>query len=534
VLGQMKTQTQSYWQDEFAVTQEDIEFIYSLLIETGTPLLSDEIARALIEERVEKEINQIRLNLKRGRIYQPRDEYKVGDGIVFPALDGKFGVVVAERPGYNPEYGDFTVIQVQIEGENKAREFASRLTAPHKQNRGDSADAILASLSNASSDEIFALYGRLIQQKVEQALFSSDNLDFVRFGKAWYLKGLLADVHIGHRNIVEAVLDVNGAPLGPEELLRQIDLPPDIPAEARLFSLNYALEHDERFVDVGADDRVLWFLRRLEPAEAQQPPHRLIPTSPTYDRSVLTREMLLLEKELDDEWSEVEWPRSELADVSSVSFTLTYPHYRAGTIPLTQRIQQLFPKGSTQHTRVTLIDGQSGNHIPAWVVHPHRYVYGLEHWYRANRILAGSYLTLEKTDDPFTVIINFRPKREKREWIRAASADGNQLRFEMRKEACRCEYDDLMVIGEDNREKIDALWLRLTEEQVPFEPIVHQVFLELAKLSPQGTVHAKTLYAAVNVARRCPPGPIFAVLATNAQFSEVGDGYWLFNKPEGV
>lgn len=532
MLQKLRTQTQSYWQDEFFVSPQDLEFVYSLLIETGAPLLSDQVAQALIEERIETEINQIRLSLKRGQIYQPQGEYHTDDGLVFPALDGKFGTVLSERPGNNPEYGDFTVIQVQIEGENKVREFASRLTAPHKQNLGDSADAILANLSDISADRVFSLYGAVIQQKIEQALNGAEGFDFVRFGDSWYLKGLLADVHIGHRNVVEAVLDVNGAPLSPEEILTQVDLPPETTPAAQLFSLNYVLEQDDRFVDVGTDEQVLWFLSRLEPVEAQEPPRRLLPVPQSYDRSVLTGELLRLEKELDDELSEIEWASSEVSDVSSASFTLTYPHYRVGTMPLTRRMQQLFPKGSRQHTRITLIDGQTGKQMPAWVVHSHRYVYGLAEWYKLNRILVGSYVTLEKTDDPFRVIINFVPKREKREWIRVASSDGNRLQFEMKKESCRCEYDELLVIGEDVREDLDNYWTHFEEAPVPIDVIIRDIFLELAKLSPQGTVHAKTLYGAMNVARRYPPGPIFAALIANQQFTQVGDGYWLFNEPE--
>jgi len=37
---------------------------------------------------------------------------------------------------------------------------------------------------------------------------------------------------------------------------------------------------------------------------------------------------------------------------------------------------------------------------------------------------------------------------------------------------------------------------------------------ELSKLNPQGHVHAIELYAAINVIRRCPPGPILAILAS--------------------
>jgi hypothetical protein len=53
---------------------------------------------------------------------------------------------------------------------------------------------------------------------------------------------------------------------------------------------------------------------------------------------------------------------------------------------------------------------------------------------------------------------------------------------------------------------------------------------ELVKLSPQGTVHAKTIYSAVNVLRRTPPGPVFAQLSTEACFVSMGGGYWTFDE----
>jgi len=38
----------------------------------------------------------------------------------------------------------------------------------------------------------------------------------------------------------------------------------------------------------------------------------------------------------------------------------------------------------------------------------------------------------------------------------------------------------------------------------------------LAKLNPQGQIHAQELYAAINLVRRCPPGPILDILNSNA------------------
>ena len=530
MLHQLKTHTQAYWQNEFTTSHEDLEFVYSLLIETGAPLTTTQIAQALIEQRLDSEINQIRANLRRGKAYQPKGVYKVGDGLVFPSLDVSFGTVVGARPGYNPEYSDFTVIEVHLEGESATREFASGLTAAHKLNFGDSPESVLADLVSMSSEEVFASYGPLIEQRLATNLQNAHSLDFVQFGNLWYLKGLLADVHIGHRNVVEAILDVNGAPLAPEAILEQVDLPPEISATAQLFSMNYALQQDERFDDVGTDEQVLWSLRRLQPPEAQFPPRRLLASLDSYDRSVLTEDLLRLERELDDELSRIEWTRSEVLDLHTASLLLTYPHFRTGTLPLTNRMKQIFPKGSTQHTRVTLIDGQSGDQIPGWVSHTHGYVCGLDGWYANNNLMVGSYITLEKTDDPFKVLINYIPKREKREWIRVAKSDGSKLLFEMKKQPCKCEYDELLVVGEDGTKEIDGLWIRSEVDGIAIAAILRDVFLELAKLSPQGTVHAKTLYSAANVVRRCPPGLVFAALAENPSFEPVGDGYWLYNE----
>jgi hypothetical protein len=51
----------------------------------------------------------------------------------------------------------------------------------------------------------------------------------------------------------------------------------------------------------------------------------------------------------------------------------------------------------------------------------------------------------------------------------------------------------------------------------------------LVSLSPQATVHAKTIYSAVNVLRRTPPGPVFALLSTEPCFVPMGGGYWTFD-----
>jgi hypothetical protein len=92
-----------------------------------------------------------------------------------------------------------------------------------------------------------------------------------------------------------------------------------------------------------------------------------------------------------------------------------------------------------------------------------------------------------------------------------------------------CGYDDLMIVGTDVVSAIDALWRRAKTRQRSVASLLAEVFPELANLTPQNTVHAKTLYSALNMLRRVPPGPIFAELVRHPAFQPVGDHYWRFD-----
>ena len=62
--------------------------------------------------------------------------------------------------------------------------------------------------------------------------------------------------------------------------------------------------------------------------------------------------------------------------------------------------------------------------------------------------------------------------------------------------------------------------------------MIVNIIKELAKLNPQSHVHASELYAAVNVIRRLPPGPILALLASRPWFIHVGDQHYRLNDAE--
>ena len=90
---------------------------------------------------------------------------------------------------------------------------------------------------------------------------------------------------------------------------------------------------------------------------------------------------------------------------------------------------------------------------------------------------------------------------------------------------------DVLAIDADPNTNL-ALAFGISSEQtgeplIRMKQLIAEIFPELAKLSPQGTVHAATLYSAVNIAMRTPPGPMLAELVSSGEYSPVGDNYWV-------
>jgi hypothetical protein len=243
-----------------------------------------------------------------------------------------------------------------------------------------------------------------------------------------------------------------------------------------------------------------------------------------YDRGLLTPEMLALEAEIDDELS----PTPNIKDVGDeVNLTLTYPHRRLGTLPLSARTEAIFPTArQTPRVSFTLIDGQDGEEYPAWVVRKERYVYGLGKFYRKHKLPVGAYVTVSRSDKPGKLIVNFRGYKPRTEWIRLIIPKNDQITFENQKRAIGAEYDEQMIMGADDLAGVDAAFQATQQQKKNLASILRSLIPTLGSLTPQGTVHAKTLYSATNVLRRCPPGPIFAMLVANPDFQNVGGEYW--------
>jgi hypothetical protein len=147
--------------------------------------------------------------------------------------------------------------------------------------------------------------------------------------------------------------------------------------------------------------------------------------------------------------------------------------------------------------------------------------------------MPGSPVRIRRGESPGEVIVQAEVRRPNREWVRTVlvGSDGGTV-FAMLKQVVASGVDERMAIAVPDIDALDQVWLRVQKERVPFERIVVNTVRELAKLNPQSHVHASELYAAVNIVRRCPPGPILALLASRPWFVHVGDLHFRFDDSE--
>ncbi|MDO8755215.1 MAG: hypothetical protein Q7J80_15065 [Anaerolineales bacterium] len=505
-----------YW-SSIQVTPQDVENLHTFLFERETPLTARDLAAEYVESRIRAERSAVESKQQAdGKCFLPKEKYEVDDQLVFPALDWKRGKVSSVRSGANPSVGDFDVLIVRME-DNAERMFAAGLDS-HLLND--------APLSAPESDEVSsalilrdAQRGELIERKLEAAFKTDSGL--VKIAGRWFPRALLIDVNQGQLNLAEAVLDMSGGePLPTSALMKDIELPAGVNPKLAEFSLNYALQDDDRFDEVGPAGEVLWCLRRLEPDYVREVPPSLVYVEIEHDRSIMSPAMKNLESQLDDELT----PSAELdarEEVSSVTISLIYPHLRAGTLPMSARARRLFPTAyETQRVRFTLIDGKTKQRIPAWVVLEHGYVFGLREWYKTHQLIPGSLVQVRKGEQPGEVIVEVKSQRSSKDWVRTVmvGTDGGFV-FAMLKQSITAEFNDRMVIHVADFKTLDPIW----ERKRAFEDLVLLVMRELAKSNPQGHVHAQEMYAAVNLIRRVPPAPLFTLLETSPVFKHVGD-----------
>ncbi len=213
---------------------------------------------------------------------------------------------------------------------------------------------------------------------------------------------------------------------------------------------------------------------------------------------------------------------------NDVTVSLTYPHWRSGTLPLTGKLQNLFPTAfETPRVKFTFRDASSNQSFNGWVVRPSKYIYGLRDWYEKEGFIPGSLIHVNKGATPGEMLIRADKKHSTKEWIRTflVGADGGFV-FAMLKQSVACSYDERMVTYIPDVKAVDAIWEKYAKTKPGIEKITVIMMRELAKLNPQGHVHAQELYAAVNLVKRCPPGPILELLFSRAWALHLGDLYF--------
>jgi hypothetical protein len=510
-----------YWLS-LQITPQDVENLHTFLFEREMPLTTRDLCAEFIEARIKMERTAAEKKQKSGgKSFLPKEKYQIGDELVFPALEWRQGTVTALRAGVNPSLNNFDVLTVAMD-DHSERMFAANLES-HFLNE---APIPAPELDEMNPALILNEHGGLIEKKLEAAFALDDGL--VKIAGCWFLRALLVDIGQGQLNLAEAVLDMSGGePLTTDALIKDIELPAGINPRLAEFSVNYALQLDERFDEVGPAGKILWCLRRLEPELVRETPLPLRYTEIEHDRGDLNPAMLNLESQLDDELT----PSNEndsRDDISSITISLIYPHLRAGTLPMSARARKLFPTAyKSSRVRFTLVDGKTKQRMPAWVVLKDGYVFGLREWYKSHQLIPGSLVQVRRGEKPGEVIVEVKSQRSAKDWVRTVlvGKDGGFV-FAMLKQPISAEFNERMAIHVPDFKSLDPVW----EKKRSFDELVLLVMRELTKSNPQGHVHAQELYAAVNLVRRVPPAPLFALLATNAAFKHVGDLHFRLNE----
>lgn len=525
VQQKRRTQTAEYWLEELTIRKDDVEHLYEWLLEGSTPQTLDDLSVRAVARRCSREEEALLKQTDKGAIYQPQEAYEVGQQVVFPALDYVAAEVVAVREGENPRYGPFSVIQVRMEGsDNVMREFATDFVLDHPLNRSaillDDSEDILA------AEQLYELYGQNIRGRLQDALQSTD--DFVQLGGLWFLRGLMPEVTPFHLNIAEAMIDERGQPLTVSELLHEVGLPEAKPS-VQAYALRYALSNDARFAKTSLAGEPTWYLSALIPTTVSERPARLIPMHKASGGEWLNRELRDFVEEIQDEADELEQELAP-APVDGIAYYLIYPHLREGTLPLTQRASTLLQQKPSERFMVTFVDQRNKEEMPGWMMPNEHYAWGLGEWYRRQGIPIGARIEIREGDGPYTFLVSYAQGRRRSEWLREAKVSDEQLTFGMQRKAFKSQYDKHLVVDVGSPQDLDPVWTNPDDDARALFELLTELFLELAKLSSQGTVHAKALYSAVNLTRRCGAVPIFAELTKRACFDPVGDGNWVYDE----
>ena len=426
------------WYENFQVEKGDLEVLTNAMMETEAPMTSRDLAMTLVQRKVQQQSQPEKMDETSVPAYDPAKSYTVGIRLRFPQFDDSVGEVVHQREGTTPDGDPLNVIGVTFRNDggetSPVREFASDYAAAHSLNAEDEPEEEVEVIDVDVDDLLMRGYKPIMTQLLH-TLYETEGM--VRIGKYWFLRDLLLDVDIGTLHLAEAVLDMNGGgPMTAEEILDTIGDIGAAPRPMQAFSLNMALNRDDRFDEVGSYGNVRWYIKRMEPEQLTARPEVLQFNPIEYDEEVLTDEQFDLETELDDELTDIVFE----GKLSVGSTTLIYPHRRAGTLPLNAKMRQIFPGARTERIFVELVDAIDQEVFNGWVVHEHQAVYGLWDFYTKHQLPVGSYIKAERDPNKEDrIIISFADRNARREWVRVLIPSGGEnFSFENRPACYRC------------------------------------------------------------------------------------------------
>lgn len=516
---------------KFSLSSSDLDFIYNYLLEKETPASTREIAEAMIGERIRVQRNELMKSISElGKIYRPADSYQPGDQVAFPKLANQVGTVIELRKGKNPDLPEFSVAKFRF-ADGKEKEFAAGVET-HALNQLDPLSAFYPDFMDLNGT--LKKYGKLILKSLRRDLSRSEEL----FGMSdyWFPTALLADVNPGFLNLAEAAMEMeNGIPLSTAKILEMIEYPSDSNAALTEFSFNYALKQDERFDEVGSLGKILWTLYSLEPEDVRKVPLTLRHRPSAYSTNHEEIELDPTEYQIHDELDEgsLEQP---YASPDHFDFCVSYPHWKAGTLPLLGATLDIFPSSTeTNHYVFNFVDESTEDTFMGWVIRDENYVCGLKPWYRANKIIPGSVIRIRPGETHDQVLLSKIPPRSSKDWIRTAQFDAKgRLFFETRQQHVSTAFDERLAIHVENTPQLDVLWENHNRQDIQFQRLIRQTFREITRENPQGIIHFSELYAGLNMMHRCAPKELLAALLEDENITPLSNLSFKLNPVEGA
>lgn len=526
---------ESYWQERFQVSKDDLSFLHDLIKQENSPRNIDNLIYRLIlrwcglSPKDDPLINLLAELPIEVDIYQPLNDYNLGQRIFFAKPDmNREARVIGKGPPALSQGSDYLQcnIYVRFLDNDEERAFVCDLDPRDPYVQSIIVAKELTSIG-ARTSAIMRRFGRFIKDKLVPALECDSR--FTWFGDEWFLAELeLHEV----KQLVEETSEQLMRVRTPVEAVDVLDtvLIQVSKTSTTVFEVNRAVEQTRRFQKVGKRDKARWVSdTTIWPPPPGKPKQLRIPPVRSEIR-IGTRQLNHdLQRMLDTIEDELQETVEAYHKVSHVEFAITASHRHHGTLPLTQRTRGIFPPGDAD-APVTFIDARSGELIPGGSSPQDRYAWGLAEWYDNYLIPAGGKIRLERTEVEGEIKIDYVSAKRGLEthWLRKVAYDQStdKLTAITVKRTYWCEVDkDLLIHGLIFEDPMAML----REATKSIFDVMCQVFPALAE---QGeSVHCKRLFNCVNLVRRCSPYTVFAELSLRPCFRRDPDqpGHWFFD-----